>query len=265
MTGFARKYATPAVHEARTQLPASKPPRDCRESRQDTTSIVRLDSASANQGPFVLERGEKLLGQLRGLTRRPGVYPSRAQRCDEAVFLRVTKPTHQNEKVRFRVAAEHIFTVRARLPALESAQEIAALRERCDQCDGRHTTILLCGQKHARIARMDWERQHSSAKWRDGTRNAVATERAEIDEELFSARKRLRVGLFQPAEASDFFDAARFQGQNDLGRSRRFTSEVPGRRSDARAPSKPGTGRPVGQRGRRVDLRSSVIFRRAMC
>ena len=50
----------------------------------------------------------------------------------------------------------------------------------------------------------------------------AGTERPEIDEELFRARERLRVGRFQPAEASDFFDAARFQRENDFGKIEPF-------------------------------------------
>ncbi len=100
--------------------------------------------------------------------------------------------------------------------ALEAAQEGTALRERRDQGDGGHTTILLRGQKHACIARVDWKRQHSSAKWRDGARSVAGTERPEIDEELFRARERLRIRRFKPAEAPDFFDPARFQCENDL-------------------------------------------------
>ncbi len=33
---------------------------------------------------------------------------------------------------------------------------------------------------------------------------------------MFRARERLRIGRFQPAEAADFFDAARFQRENDF-------------------------------------------------
>src|SRR5207253_5672512 len=103
--------------------------------------------------------------QLRGLAGCTGIYPEfcATLRIEAAIF-RVSKCAHQKEKVGCGVAAEHIFAVFAGLFSLETAQKIAALGERGDQRDRGDTTILLCGQKHARIARVDWKRQHSPAE-----------------------------------------------------------------------------------------------------
>ena len=261
---FAREHAAPAVDEGATQRSRIQPHRDLIGKAREDATLDRsgLDLAGLQIKALVAGDGEKLLGQLRGLARGAGVDPEpRATLRIEAAVFRVAKRAHQDEKVRFRVAAEHIFAVFARLFALEAAQEIAALGERRDQRDGGHAAILLRGQKHARVARVDRERQHAPAERRDRTRDvpSAAVERAEIDEELFGARERLRIGRFQPAEAADFFDAARFQGENDFGEIEPFhLGQFLRRRDrDARAPSKAaGNGRArSGRRGRRVGRR----------
>jgi hypothetical protein len=61
---------------------------------------------------------------------------------------------------------------------------------------------------------MDWERQHSPAQRRHAA--PQIPERAEIGQELFRAGERLGLGRFQPAKGSDFFDAARFQRENNF-------------------------------------------------
>ena len=103
-----------------------------------------------------------MLGQLGGFARGAGVDPEpRATLGIEAALFRVAKGAHQNEKVGFRVAAEDIIAIFARLFAFKAAQEIAALRERRDQRDRRNAAILLRGQEHARVTRMDRKREHA--------------------------------------------------------------------------------------------------------
>ena len=65
-------------------------------------------------------------------------------RIEPAVF-RIAKCAHQNEKVRFRSAAEDVFAIFPRLFVLEAAQEIAALSQRRDQRDRTHTPVFLRG------------------------------------------------------------------------------------------------------------------------
>jgi hypothetical protein len=167
---FAGQHTMAAVDERTTQRSRVKPHGDLvRETREDAAfDRSGLRFAALDIQAFISGDSEKLLGQLRGFPGRAGIYPkTRATLRVEPAVFRIAKRAEQKEKVRLRVGAKDIFTIFPCLFTFDAAEKIPSLGEGGDQADGRHATILLRGQKHAGISRMDWEGEHTATQGRD--------------------------------------------------------------------------------------------------
>src|SRR5437868_1226530 len=70
----------------------------------------------------------------------------------------------------------------------------------------------MSGQEHARVTRMDGEREHPHPE----RCNSFRAERSQVNEQLLGAGERLRIGRFEPAERGDVFNPTGLEGENYL-------------------------------------------------
>src|SRR3954462_15882941 len=72
--------------------------------------------------------------------------------------------------------------------------------------------MFLRREEHARITRMQWEREHApSERGYSGRSNC-----AKINQELLGASERVGLGWLQPVESGDVINAARFKSQDNF-------------------------------------------------
>ena len=76
------------------------------------------------------------------------------------------------------------------------------------------------GQEHARVARVDWKRQHAPSQW--GDRAGGVVDGAQVGEQRLRAFQRARIGRFEPAECFHVIDAARLEREDHLGKIEPF-------------------------------------------
>ena len=141
--------------------------------------------------------------------------------------------------------------------SLPAREQIPSLSQRGDQRDRPHAAIILRGQEHARVARMDRKRQHAPAEW--GDRAGCIVDGAQVGEQRLGAFQRARVGRFEPAECSYVIDAARLEREDHLGEIEpfHFGKFLGERARSAHARSTDASNGPArcGRRDRRVDRR----------
>ena len=137
---FAREHAAAAVHQCASQRACIQPHRDLIGKPGKHAALDRpwLDLALRDVETFIAGDGQKLLPELRRLARGAGVdSKARTTLRIEVIFFREAKRAHQNEEIRFSLAAEDILALVAHLLALRAPEQIAALGERGDERNPR--------------------------------------------------------------------------------------------------------------------------------
>ena len=163
---FAREHAAAIAHERAAQGSFIEP--HCNLIRKSGKDAAR-DRAGFGFTLLDIEAlgardGEKLLPELRRLARSAAMHPKAGTPPRiEVVFFREAKSPEQDKKIGFVVAPEEVIALVTHLFSFGAPQDVAALGKRCDESDAAHATLLLRGEEHARITRVNGEGEHPAA------------------------------------------------------------------------------------------------------
>ena len=130
---------------------------------------------------------------------------------------------HQEPEVAARLFTQQILAPARGVAVHVPQEQVAALGEGGEQAGLINAAVMLRGQQHAGIPRVQREGQHLPADGSEGKLIAgfeLMVDRlqgAQVGEEFFRVGEGLFLGWFEPAKRAQVFHPGGFQGQDDLG------------------------------------------------
>src|SRR5882724_1491659 len=101
------------------------------------------------------------------------------------IALGVAPGAHQHKKIRLRLVANEIIPWVIYFFCSSAHEQVPPLSQGGDQRHRPHTSIILCGQQHSRIAWVRRKREHTSSECCDVARSIINS--AEIREQRLGA------------------------------------------------------------------------------